>query len=176
MIASNDICLFRRGLYDKNFKETLLLQCHLLCTRSQYSSSFKGWYRRSSKWLILTSLLRPVLTVSLLTFLEHECGDEAFWAHEHFFWARCNRFIFPFLVRLYLNLSLTVSFVSYGPEFKRIPSAPSFTRFPPYSLSLFVLFCISARRTFLTRCSTFNVELGVLSLRWPLSPSPRMAW
>jgi len=144
--VSNDICLFRRGFYDKNFKETLLLQCHLLCIMSHYSSVFKCWYRRSSKWLILTSLLHAVLTVSLLTLLEHECGDEAFWAHEHFFWARCNRcqhFIFPFPVHLYLNLSLTLSFVSCRPECIRTPRALLFTRFPPYLLSLFVLLCIS---------------------------------
>jgi hypothetical protein len=164
MIVSNDICLFRRGFYDKNFKETLLLQYHLLYTRSQYSSICKGWYRRSSKWLILTSLLHAVRTVSLLTLLERECGDEAFWAHEHFFfWARCNRcqhFIFPFLVRLYLSLALTQSFVSCIPECIRTPSAPLFTRFPPHSLSSFVLFYIRVRPTFLTRCWIFNLELA----------------
>ena len=65
MIVSDGICLFRIGFYDKNFKETLLLQCHLPCTSSQYSSIFTGWYSRSFKRLILTSLLYAVLTVSL---------------------------------------------------------------------------------------------------------------
>jgi hypothetical protein len=113
-------------------------------------------------WLILTSLLHAVLTVSLLTLLEHECGDEAFWAHGHFFWASCNRyqhFVFSFLVRLYLNLYVTLSFVLCRPESKSTPRPPLFTRFPPYSLSLFVLFFIRARQTLLTRCRIVSLEL-----------------